>query len=708
MQIQHQHTRTGQQIDRQQPIANGETYPATIKEQTGRKEAILVVRGREVNVQFEGEVPQTKRVFIQVTDQKRDVIQVRAVEESRQISSDTHIPENRLSQAIRQLGVSHPSPELNKAVSILIKKGVSLSRDSIGELQRFMNEGNVHERIQTVQAIALKKLEVTRNHLDAVHEALHGKPLNKVLSTLVNEMDEDFNIERGDKERLNRSSEAIKDQLNQINETESSKVLIETRTESRTPDILELVRQSIKILQKEANFDQALQRIQSTWMNQQGLTEEWKSELIRVIETANTFYQQGRELKARQELAATLDLIEQNVQPIPVTLYEGQEQIQMFTETKSKTIAVTTVTEKVAQLTADFKHLQRDITRTLDQAIRQLEQFRNLAQSIAKPLLETTIKKLDNAILKSEMMLFADMKTERLLMQASSQLNEARKLLSRGNHEEAQRIVQGVKQLIEKLNFQPSETKVKHYTSINERTFRDAQMPSQLFLKHVSDTVRGPMQEGSPRAMFETIRSLGLNRDSETAQFLASGREPNYEQTQRNIKTSLMQLSSTQEEGTHLHRLANQALTNVTGQQLLNRSDQQGNLQSLFFQLPFLLENKVENLQVVVNSRNENEKVDWENCSLFFLMETPKMGEIGIAVAAKDRQLSVTIKNNREDFQMKMAPLVQIAVDKLSAIGYAINEIKYAKLHGEIDHTSRANQSHQRPVMTEKGFDFKI
>ncbi len=50
-------------------------------------------------------------------------------------------------------------------------------------------------------------------------------------------------------------------------------------------------------------------------------------------------------------------------------------------------------------------------------------------------MLETTISKLDNAILKSDMMLFTDMKTEKQLMNASTQLAEAKKLLAKGDHD---------------------------------------------------------------------------------------------------------------------------------------------------------------------------------------------------------------------------------------------------------------------------------
>ncbi|PAM94732.1 hypothetical protein B4N84_11140, partial [Flavobacterium sp. IR1] len=170
------------------------------------------------------------------------------------------------------------------------------------------------------------------------------------------------------------------------------------------------------------------------------------------------------------------------------------------------------------------------------------------------------------------------MKTERSLMQASSQLQEAKKLLSKGLHEQANQIVKQVKQLVERLNFQPSETKVKHYVALNERAGQEGRTPSQILSQQYSEHARSPIQEGSPRAMFEMIRGMGLNRDSEIAQQLAAAKE-HTEINERNVKATLMQIARGEVEGSRLNQLANQALNNMTGQQLLSRSDQQANMQ---------------------------------------------------------------------------------------------------------------------------------
>ena len=99
-------------------------------------------------------------------------------------------------------------------------------------------------------------------------------------------------------------------------------------------------------------------------------------------------------------------------------------------------------------------------------------------------MLEATISKLDNAILKSDMMLFTDMKTEKQLMNASTQLAEAKKLLAKGDHVQAGKIVSEVKTLVDKLMFKPSEQKIIHFVD-KEGWHWESNSPSQQMLNHV-------------------------------------------------------------------------------------------------------------------------------------------------------------------------------------------------------------------------------
>ncbi|NEU30783.1 DUF4175 domain-containing protein [bacterium LRH843] len=911
MQIQQQTLGAVHQHDRGGQLREGDVYRAVIKEVRNGGEATIQVRGREIIASFEGGVPKGESATIEVVGREGDTVKVRAItsdEEKRQaVSGDKR---QDISQTLRQLGVQKPSAETQQAAQMLMDKGVPLTKESVAVLQRFLAEGNMQERMQSIQAMANKGLEVTAPQLRSVHEALHGRQLNEVLDELASELDKNFKIEakvsevRGDRsgnvievEKVSRNTssqrdgyvrdrvqvdmnkqvlqesvrsadsaikepaqlenrpvseqirmvqdqvrgeaniqraaeqirkqvvghpqvsrefsqfldralaeathldkvgqERIREVISHLEKNASSEferniakelrtllqkeqsvsntvvqareILQQLTTENATKQhiekafsqaeqleqvgkermlqalakveqqmkqieshfttpqqaasqlangqsLSEMIKQIQTQMQREANFDKAIQHLQPI-TGLTSLSEDLRSNLNQAIERAQERMGQGREIAARQQIMQSLEHLEQvtkateqSTQPVETAGYERNEQFQTSVEMASKSIAVTTITEKLAQVTADFKSFQREITRTLDQVTRQIDLFRSQAQTQVKPLLETTIKKLDNAILRSEMMLLTDMKTEKSLMQASSQLAEAKKLLSKGKYQEANQIVKDVKQLVERLHFQPSETKVKHYVSINDRQLSEGRLPAQTYTQQYTETVSRSSQDGSPRAMFDMIRGLGLNRDSELAGQLASGRDGGQqEESQRNVKSALMQIIRSEEEGSRASQLASQALNNVTGQQLLSRSDQQGNLQSMFFNLPFLLQEKVENIQVFVNSRNEGQKVDWENCSLYFLLETPKMGEIGIMVKATERQLSITLKNDNEAFQLKMAPLVEKAIERLSDIGYSVNGIKFSKLHAD----AKANAPvetvpTQKPIFTKEGFDFSI
>ncbi|UTW69839.1 hypothetical protein KHA80_02475 [Anaerobacillus sp. HL2] len=144
--------------------------------------------------------------------------------------------------------------------------------------------------------------------------------------------------------------------------------------------------------------------------------------------------------------------------------------------------------------------------------------------------------------------------------------------------------------MVEKLEFKPSETKVKHFITKEEQKLQNRPAPQQL-LQQFDEMTRRSMatQDFSARQAFELVRGLGLNRDSEVAQMLASGKQGDEEPNQ-NMKMPSCNLE--EEQGPS--QQTSQAPANITGQQLLSKSDTSSNLQSMFFNLPILLEDDEE------------------------------------------------------------------------------------------------------------------
>jgi hypothetical protein len=1039
---------TNQMITHEKPLElkQGEIYRATIKERSTDNEAILQIRGREIQVKFEGKTPLQDRVTVQINGQNDQQVQVKAISDTPRTStaSAPQTEAANINQALRSLGVSNPSQELRQAAQIVLDKGVPLNRESVQELRSFIEKenGTVEQRLNTVQAVANKRLEVTPNHLRSVHEALNGRPLNELLTNIAKELETTTEVRRGQPERereITRAearvqveqrpaqveprvvesrqameprvaesrpmperpvSEQVRDVREQVQrepnvqrsieqvrsevvnnprvdrevvrqveravdearalqqsgrevaarermvqalqtaERDTARTEVRTQVEPRVvesrqameprvaesrpmPDrpVSEQVRGVREQVQREPNVQRSIEQVRSEIVNNPRVDREVVRQVERAVDEARALQQSGREVAARERMVQALQTTERDVartevrpqaeprvvesrqvgeprvaesrpmpdrpvseqvrdvreqvqrepnvqrsieqvrsevvnnprvdrevarqveraldgarmlqetgrelaakdrvvqalqtvertlnnqQVSPANLAQQEEQLkpseqlkqmqgtvqkegdfqkavnllnnqiekapfdmpikeqlqkaindatklqeegrelaarqqlmQAFTaverpvakldqvvqpemqqylmneafqsqQLSSKDFIVQTVTEKLAKAQGEFKTLQREITRNLDNIQRLTEAFKSQAANQVKPLLETTIKKLDHAILKSEMMLLTDMKTEKSLMQASSQLAEAKKLLNKGNYQEANKIVQDVKNMIEKLDFKPSETKVKHFITKEEQNLTNRTGSQQLLQQFDEMTRRSAMQEPSARQAFELVRGLGLNRDSEVAQILASGKQANEEPNQ-NMKQALMQLMKIEEEQGRVSQQTSQALANITGQQLLSKSDN-SNLQSMFLSIPFLLQDEVKNLQVFVNSRNEGQQVDWENCNLYFLIETKKLGEVGILVTSTDRNLSLTIKNDQPFFKERIEPLAEVCKEKLKEVGYNIASLNFTKLNvvqkPKVENKQAQGQPERMtPTFTEKGFDFKI
>ena len=249
------------------------------------------------------------------------------------------------------------------------------------------------------------------------------------------------------------------------------------------------------------------------------------------------------------------------------------------------------------------------------------------------------------------------------------------------------------------------------------KLFNIAHHTGQLLTKMSDATYQG--SEPSPRAMYDMVRSLGLNHESDVANSLVFHKNDGASQQelqQQNLKSILMKLTQGEEVNQKLAQQAEQALTNITGQQLLSKSDGNGTLQSMFFNLPLMLGEKPENLQVFINSKNEGEQVQWENCNLYFLLETRKLGEVGILLNSTDRNLSITIKNDLPGFKEKMEPIAQMTKEKLQEVGYNVSSINFAKMNP----VHKQNNSHEevknelngvrqtRQNFYEKGLNFTI
>lgn len=573
-----------------------------------------------------------------------------------------------IAQANEKLGFTS-NKQLNGSMTTGIAEVEKLTQ-MIDKLQKIIN---VPSKIELLNL--LKDTLQQGSNIKQVMEQLHSQFINEIQS-------------------LSTTSKDVKDSF-----------LIKENT---TFDLSKI----IKSIKKQPNFNLVLETIN----DQVNMTTELsRSQLDKVKDSILNAERQaslGKEMSARSELMSTFNQIENevgvsNAQPNNFhenDSYQLSNELLASIPMHSKDMIVTTITKKLSQAAIDFKEVKRDISKNLQNIQTLIETFKQRSAVQVKPLLESTIKQLDQAILRSNFMLYTDMATEKKLMNASSQLADAKKLLAKGNAEGAGKIVLEVKNMMEKLIFKPSDVRVKHFVS-DELLNIEKPSLSERFIHSVEHSVQGMKQEPSARHTLEYLRSMGLTYDAEQAHSLVS-KGKGQEDLNHSMKSVLLKLVDTNSSES-MSKSAENLLQQITGQQLLCKNDYTG-FQSMMFSIPYLLKDQLENVKVFINSKSNSEKIDWENCSLYFLLETKKIGDLGILLTSNDRNLSFTLKNDRLGFKEKVEPLAVKVKERLTQMGYSIGNIQFTRLTSSDTHEGTPKTTHAELTKNDRGYDFTI
>jgi hypothetical protein len=729
-------------------IKIGDIGSMVIKERTGNNEAKVLLKGQELTVSFDGPMPSEDRSFVQITNQNENgQFTVKTLSNSKSSSASQSVDD-----LLKKSGFDpNTNPDLKEAANQILSRGGMVTKDTLTNIQDFLKNdiGTVADKLETINIMQQKNLEFTKTQLHAVHTALNGTSLTESLKELVSgsldipatnsETSNGINSEAIEKliafldpvkdaqtianikkawqiqkAGIERISQALSDSdLKEAirNETDLNKIIqilkkqqLPQNVEAAINDALKLekigaaqldatlkgitksdrdyepMQDAIKLLQKEPSLEKVLEGMKKLLESSDVL-----SGLKSALEKATQLYGQGRELAARKELSTAIQQLQENNPPsedsslTKAEQYYINEAVQSL-KLDSKNVLVTQITKKLSQLVIDFKQMHQEIIRNLDASSRLIEANSPVP---AKQMLEATISKLDQTILKGDFLLYTDMSTEKKLLTASSRLTEAKNLLIKGKITEANQLVKEVKNNVDGIIFKPSDSRVKHMISD-----QDLLSPKSMIEKAVSTNA-------SARDIFETIKKLGLTHEIDSANALIKK-----EDAPSNLKSVLLQMH----DGPS-NPQAEKALATITGQQLLNKPDS-SSVQNLFMQLPILLNKHVENVKVYVNSQKKGEKIDWENCNLTFLLETKKLGAVGITISAVNRNLSITLKNNLDDLQAKIQPLTEVTKEHLQEIGYQVGAIQFKPLSEK--QTTVERSAPMRAAFTEKGYDFTI
>ncbi|MFB5282831.1 hypothetical protein [Peribacillus sp. Hz7] len=747
----------------------GDTLQVMVKERVDNQSAIVSMKGTTAMVQFEGGIPEQDKVFVEITGKtaKGNYIVKMSDQVLESSSSGTNTSQETDSN-------------VDEAVKAFTSRGVSLSKEDIASIREFLTggKGSVEQKMEALRMMAQKRIAISKHTLQAVHEALNGRPLSSTLKSVLDELGVNYQPNRVSSTKtlervraeiqrepdLSKVMKVIEDFLKSTDLDVATKRLLETSLSEakrlaqsgqsinarvqliQTFIALEKQNMSVGIAQIEESsvttkpsinnsLEEAIQNVVKDVQKEPSLTKvlektaaliaEYSSnenieQLKQAYEKAQQLQENGRELAARREISNALTKLEQSVvgqfqQVTKNTVTEAEqyainEAVQTL-KLDSQNVLVTEITKKLSQLAIDFKQLKQEVAKNLDNVSKMLENRNILPQANVKQILEATIHKLDNAILKGDFLLYTDMSTEKKLLSASSQLAEAKKLLAKGETVEANRLVKEVKANIEAILFKPSNAKVKHFVS--DKLGLESFSSSKQLTSTLNQVVQ-PFSGGgsSSRQMYEAIRSLGLTHETEAGFSLVSKLAKPMENIQsENVKATLLKMMKNEEMKPQMMQQIEQAVNSITGQQLLNKQDSSG-MQNLFFQLPHLIEKQVENIKIYVNSRKNGDKMDWENCSLYFVLETKKLGEVGVLLSSTEKNVSLTFKSNKDRLAEKVSNLTEATQERFSEIGYNLNTMNVKPLH-EKDEVSNMmerakSEAGTTPDFTKKGYDFSI
>ena len=503
-----------------------------------------------------------------------------------------------------------------------------------------------------------KELDISTVNLKLIHEALFGKDYSQLLK----ELNPDNNYEKPEL----GSSVYLDKFINDIIEMESDG--------TDRDKVLNILDSELERLDADGKVSDRLTKV----VNEEKQTLSSSSEADDSVSHIPVF-QEGAEKEYATALMMTAGL-------------------------GGKQYLVTEVTTRLKEAAQSFKELKRDIANNLDMVLRNMKTPGTTGRYNAKINLAKAIDLLDKAILKSDIALFGDMKLEKELLKVDSQLQEAKVLLDKGEYDKAWSLVDKIKNSMESLNWKPSKSRILHYASLKEVYESNGNTGTKLSAAYKALMDNFKHEDYTPRKVYEAIKLLGGDHEGETARYLI-GEKVDKSLLENNIKSLLLSLP--EKEGAVL-----ELINKISGNQLLNK-DNNGLVQTMFFALPLMIKGKATDMKIYINSKKDDKKVDWKNCSIYFLIDTEKLGQTGILLQASGGNINITIRNDREDLKEKANPLLQEFKENLKELGYEVGLLNFTKLNskGEEKKEVQSNLNNRsinsfNPI--KKGFDMRI
>ncbi|QYY42496.1 DUF6240 domain-containing protein [Aneurinibacillus thermoaerophilus] len=350
------------------------------------------------------------------------------------------------------------------------------------------------------------------------------------------------------------------------------------------------------------------------------------------------------------------------------------------------------------QVGEKFRQTKKEIINNVERMSQFLRQNIPQAASYIQRIVEPTIEMVNRLVNKGEFALFADMDFEYELLRMSGELQRVKGLLAKGEQDEALRLFQRLRTDLEKLNWQPSYTKVERFFS--KMTGEGGmQNPLQLYAQQWRE------ESLTGRGVQEAMRGMGFSHEREAVEWMmrreGDMRSAGYnssdargEKPPHNLKAMLMN-GMESHASPKAREMLEQALSHVTGQQLLSKQEAGTVTQSFQVQLPLPWEEGMHSVHMQVRARQNGEQMDWENCSLFFFLDTPKFGETGVAVTVVEREMAIRVQNDHPFVEQAFAPYIPRMKEELQRMGYRVQSVTFSPLA----HQERESEQRKAPAI---------
>ena len=146
------------------------------------------------------------------------------------------------------------------------------------------------------------------------------------------------------------------------------------------------------------------------------------------------------------------------------------------------------------------------------------------------------------------------------------------------------------------------------------------------------------------------------------------------------VKSILLQLSQAEGLPKAIQQSVQQAIQNLTGQQLLLQSNDQGVFSNVTLMLPIFQGNHAQTAAIHVQSRKKGRNgLDAENCNLLFDLNMQHLGSTLIDVQIFDRNVQIKIHNNHpsvpavaESIRENLQPILQNMQYRLLSCAHAV------------------------------------